>query len=152
MLSLTKKTEYALIAVCHLARSQREVVSARDIAARSAVRLPLLMNVLKALNQSGLLASVRGARGGYRLAVPAKTITLAALIAAVEMPVRLVRCAPPRVAARPRCELSESCPIRAPVHKLHGMLNNLLTQVTVADFAFDAGYSDAGQALKAVGK
>jgi hypothetical protein len=32
------------------------------------------------------------------------------------------------------------------------MLNNLLTQVTVADFAFDAGYSDAGQALKAVGK
>jgi len=152
MLSLTKKTEYALIAVCHLARSEREVVSARDIAERYAVRLPLLMNVLKALNRGGLLASVRGARGGYRLAAPPQTITLAALIAAVETPVRLVRCAPPRAAERPSCELSDSCPIRGPVHKLHGRLNNLLTQVTVADFAFDAGYSDAGQALKAVGK
>ncbi len=128
------------------------MVSARDMAATYEVRLPLLMNVLKALNQSGLLASVRGARGGYRLAVPAKTITLAALIAAVETPVRLVRCAPPRAAERPSCELSDSCPIRAPVHRLHGMLNNLLTQVTVADFAFDAGYSGAARALKVIGK
>jgi len=152
MLSLTKKTGYALIAVCHLARSEREVVSARDIAARYAVRLPLLMNVLKALNQSGLLSSMRGARGGYRLAVPAKTITLAALIAAVEAPVRLVRCAPPWTGEQPACELSESCPIRAPAHKLHGRLNNLLTQVTVADFAFDDGYADYGQTLRALAK
>ena len=54
MLALTKKTEYALIALCHLAHAgAEEVVSARDIAVRHGVPLPLLMNVLKCLNQKG---------------------------------------------------------------------------------------------------
>ena len=82
MLSLTKKTEYALIACCYLARVNRGVVSARDIAQQHSVRVPLLMNVLKVLNQRGLLKSARGARGGYTLAVPADELSLARVIEA----------------------------------------------------------------------
>ncbi len=67
MLTLTRKTEYGLIAMCHLARIGRKVVSARDIAEEHNVPLALLMNVLKKLNRAGLVNSVRGARGGYVL-------------------------------------------------------------------------------------
>ena len=151
MLSLTKKTEYALIAMCHRARAERDVVSARDIAGQYSIRLPLLMNVLKALSQGGLLNSVRGARGGYRLAVPPKAITLTALIAAVESPVRLVRCAPPRADNASNCELIGSCPIRRPVHKLHGELRSVLERVTVADVAFDDGYAGNEDLQQVVG-
>src|SRR5262245_55281119 len=91
MLALTKRTEYALIALCHLAR-QPETVSARDLAHRYAVRLPLLMNVLKTLNHNGLVRSVRGAHGGYRLAVPADKLSLARVAEAIEGPMRLVKC------------------------------------------------------------
>ena len=66
MLTLTKKTEYALIAACHLANVGQEVVSARDMAETYGVRLPLLMNVLKKLNHAGL--ALPADRGGRRAA------------------------------------------------------------------------------------
>src|SRR5262245_7205595 len=114
MLALTKKTEYALIALCHLSRSGEDLVSARDIADRHMAKLPLMMNVLKLLNQKGLLRSVRGASGGYRLGEVPDRITLARLIEAVEGPVRLVRCiSHPEAGDGDRgCELIGTCPVR----------------------------------------
>lgn len=142
MLALTKKTEYALIALCHLARSPDRVVSARDISERHGVRLPLMMNVLKLLNQKGLLHSVRGASGGYRLAVPVDRVTLARLVEAIEGPLRLVRCVPHSDDASrlEGCELVGTCPVRGPVMKIHHHLERFLSGLTVADVAFDNRY------------
>ena len=137
MLTLTRRTEYALIAVCHLARADDRVVSARDIAAKYPVPRPLLMNVLKTLSQAGFVRSVRGARGGYRLALPAKELTLKTLVEAVEGPWRLVRCVPRASEAAERCELSRTCPIRAPVHKLHQKLRSFLDSMTIAELALE---------------
>lgn len=140
MLTLTKKTEYALIAACHLANVGQKVVSARDLAKLYSLRLPLLMNVLKLLNQGGLLRSVRGARGGYALALPAKRVSLSKVIEAVEGPPRLVKCALPQP-HDPPCEVSGACPVRGPMAKVHGMFGEFLRGVTVADVAFDDRYT-----------
>jgi Rrf2 family protein len=139
MLSLTKKSEYALIAICHLARVHERVVSAREIAELHQVPLPLLMNILKQLNQAGCVNSVRGARGGYTLAVPPQTLTLAAVLRAVEGPVRLVNCAPIGIGSRV-CERAGVCSIRSPIHKLHHQFLQFLDEVTVSDIAFDEAY------------
>ena len=139
MLTLTKKTEYALIAVCHLAHVGQKVVSARDMARLYGVRLPLLMNILKMLNQRGILRSVRGARGGYALAMGPKSITLSRLIEAVEGPPRLTKCAQPQPEDDP-CELSGSCPVRVPLGKVNRLFGGFLKSVTVADVAFDEGF------------
>jgi Rrf2 family protein len=148
MLTLTRKTEYALIAMCHLARAGEQVVSARDIAEERGVPLPLLMNILKRLNRTGHVRSVRGARGGYVLAVAAQDFTLAALIEAVEGPVHLVRCTDPTRQTR-RCGLTARCFIRRPVVRLHHRLRKFLRGVTVADLAFDdrRPYSDGAKAV-----
>lgn len=140
MLTLTKKTEYALIAACHLAHATDGVVSARDMAKHFGVRLPLLMNVLKLLNQDGILRSERGARGGYALAMAPADLTLARVIHAVEGPARLVRCAVPQPTDRP-CELSDDCPLRVPLGKIHRLFAGFLSNVTVADLAFDEHYA-----------
>ncbi len=139
MLTLTKKTEYAMIATCHLARSGQGVVSARGMAELYRMRLPLLMNVLKMLNQRGILSSVRGARGGYTLAVGPKKITLSRLIEAVEGPPRLVKCAAPQPDDNP-CELRGSCPVSPPLGKIHRLFGGFLRGVTIADVAFDESY------------
>jgi Rrf2 family protein len=139
MFTLTKKTEYAMIATCHLAHVGQKVVSARDMARSHKLRLPLLMNVLKSLHRHGLLRSVRGARGGYTLAVGPKSITFARLIEAVEGPPRLVRCAAPQP-ADPPCELRGKCPVSQPLGKVHGHFAQFLKGVTVADVAFDETY------------
>lgn len=148
MLSLTKKAEYALIAVCHLARMGDKVVSARDIGASHAVPLPLLMNVLKTLGQSGFVRSVRGARGGYALALPPEQISLAELIEAVEGPLRLVPCVPPRREGGRHCERVGSCTIREPVHRVHDHLRRFLAGVTIADVAFGGNSHKAATAEK----
>ncbi len=152
MLTLTKKTEYALIAACHLVHADQGVVSARDISEHYGVRLPLLMNVLKLLNQGGILRSERGARGGYALAMDPEEITLADVIQAVEGPARLVRCAKPQPTDR-HCELSGHCPLSGPLVKIDRLFTGFLDQVTIAELAFDehyAGVRDDGRGRKTV--
>ncbi len=135
MLTLTRKTEYGLIAMCHLARIGRKVVSARDIAEEHGVPLALLMNVMKKLNRAGLINSVRGARGGYVLNTAPNEVSLARLIESVEGPVNLVRCTSTREDRR--CGLTQSCTIRRSVVKVHLKLRQFLDEVTIADLAFD---------------
>jgi Rrf2 family protein len=133
MLTLTRKTEYGLIAMCHLAQvDRRQVVSARDIAEEHNVPLPLLMNVLKRLNRVGYVSSVRGAHGGYVLASDPTQLTLADLIEAVEGPVHLVRCANPAPSGR-SCNRTDQCVIRRSVVKVHDGLRKFLATVTIAD-------------------
>ncbi len=136
MLTLTRKTEYALIAVCHLARVGEKVVSARDIAEEHAVPLPLLMNVLKKLNRTGHVNSVRGARGGYVLKVKPEEFSLADLIEAVEGPVRFVRCSDTSGGGRP-CARTGLCFIRSAVLKVHEKMRKFLSGVTIAEIAAD---------------
>ena len=59
MLRLSRKADYALISLGYLAEHQTHVVSAREIAERCELPLPLLMNILKVLHQRGVLRSVR---------------------------------------------------------------------------------------------
>ncbi|MBK9118592.1 MAG: Rrf2 family transcriptional regulator [Phycisphaerales bacterium] len=136
MLTLTRKTEYALIAISHLARVGRQIVSARDIAEEHTVPLPLLMNVLKKLNRAGYINSVRGARGGYLLATNPEELTLADLIEAVEGPVHLTRCTNTADDARV-CGISSTCPIRRSLVRVHQRLHAFLRGVTVAEIAHD---------------
>jgi Rrf2 family protein len=135
MLTLTRKTEYGLIAICHLAQvGQKKVVSARDIAEHQAVPLPLLMNVLKRLNRVGYVSSVRGAHGGYTLAADPERLTLADVIDAVEGPVHLVRCVNTSGKGR-KCDRTSRCVIRSSVAKVHDGLRKFLGAVTIADLA-----------------
>jgi Rrf2 family protein len=135
MLTLTKKSEYGLTALCHLALERDKVVSARDIAERQSVPLPLLMNVLKTLNQAGFISSVRGARGGYRMTVDPATVSLSDLVEAIEGPVRFVPCAPTSEHADHACERTSICMLRRPLHRVHERFREFLMQITIADLA-----------------
>ena len=134
MLALTKKTGYALVAMTHLARRDGGVTSARDIAAWVGAPTPLLMNVLKALAAGGFVESIRGARGGYRLARPLEQINLADVVETLEGPVRLAECHAD-LGERHECtgERMARCPIHDPVHRVQRKLNDFLRKVTLAD-------------------
>jgi Rrf2 family protein len=122
------------------------VISAREIASRNRVPLPLLMNVLKLLASDEIVTSVRGAKGGYRLALPPRQISLARIIESVEGPVRLVQCAGPRSGrGRHNCERQELCLVRRAAHKLHARLYDVLDDVTLADVAAEAAPAAAAR-------
>ena len=132
MLALTKKTDYALIALSALARRPDGLSSAREIAERYSVPLALLTNVLKNLARAGIVISERGACGGYRLARDAASINLHELITAIEGPFQFVQCVSEEEEGA-GCELESSCPIRTPAHRIRGRLKQLLEEVTLAE-------------------
>jgi Rrf2 family protein len=84
MLRLSKKADYALISLGYLAEHPDHVVSAREIAERCQLPLPLLMNILKVLHQRGILRSSRGASGGYRIASDLAKLSLLELSGILE--------------------------------------------------------------------
>jgi len=138
MLALTRKTDYGLIALCHMARHPGEVCTAREIAERYKVPQALLMNVMKTLNQGGIVKSIRGARGGYSLAGRADGITLSDIIKAVEGPIRFVQCAGAEGQSdESSCDLLDTCPVTRPVRQVHEQLDAFLRTITLAQIASD---------------
>ena len=75
MLKFSKKVDYGLILLSKL-RNEPSSASAREIAARYRLPLPMVANILKQLTSAGILVSTRGAQGGYELARDASRISL----------------------------------------------------------------------------
>ena len=153
MLSLTKKTEYALIALGYLSEHPGKTVAAREVAEAHGMPGPLLMNILKTLHHAGLIASTRGTKGGYRLTADLAAVSLHRLIEVIEGPVYLAECAAPQpaecapgpdgVCQRPRCRVRGSCPIAGPVLALHHRFVGLLDDVKLADLLVGGGRKQA---------
>ena len=150
MLALTKRVGYGLIALTRLAQGPAgRLESAREIAERFGISTSLLMNILKGLAAAGIVESVRGARGGYRLAQGPAEITLADLIGVIEGPVRLAECVTGDVGDEDEslCSLMGKCPIMDPVHRVHRKVHDFMKQLTLAEIAeSDAHPPRAGRA------
>ena len=140
MLLLTRKTDYALLALASLARQTPTSASARSLAERLKLPLPVLRNILKQLTSRGVLKSTRGTQGGYQLARSPDQITLAQLLETIEGPVRLARCCSvPEGKDEDKCRLEESCLIRGNMRRVHAGLMQYLDAVTLTQLAEETG-------------
>ena len=136
MLTLTRKTDYALLALTHLSHEDGGISSAREMAEEYGVSAPLLMNVMKTLAQQGLVTSIRGAYGGYRLSRSADDITLNSVIEAIEGPVSLFQCAKStRQNPKAGCERQDHCPISRPARRVAERFRHFLDGVTLREIA-----------------
>jgi Rrf2 family protein len=136
---LTRKTDYALVALAGLAR-QADAASARDLAQQLHLPLPVLRNILKDLATHGLLLSSRGPSGGYRLARDPHEISLADIVGVIEGPVQLLKCCPPDPnELKPGCRLEDSCRIKSNVGRVHDRLMEFLHEVTLDQIADEPG-------------
>ncbi|HTT79464.1 MAG TPA: Rrf2 family transcriptional regulator [Stellaceae bacterium] len=94
-MKLSTKGRYAVMAMVDLAQhSDGRPVALADIAARQEISLSYLEQLFAKLRRSGLVNSVRGPGGGYRLARGRDETRIADIILAVDEPIRAVRCTP----------------------------------------------------------
>jgi Rrf2 family protein len=133
MLRLSKKTDYALIALSYVAALGNKPASAREIAERHDVPVELLAKVLQRLVQRGVLKSHQGIHGGYQLARPADTITVAEIVEAIDGPLILTVCG----TTEDRCEQFSKCNIRDPLHKIRDRIIGALMACTIAELVAD---------------
>ncbi len=135
MLKLTKRTEYALIALVHIMDQGGQVVSAREIAERYPVPRRLLAEVLKELCRADLLESQRGAAGGYLLSRAAEQISLGAVVSALEGQPTLTSCETGSSQSASACEVEPVCPIKSPMARVRAGLWDLMQRTTLRDLS-----------------
>jgi Rrf2 family protein len=126
---VSAKADYALRASIELAAAAPGQVKGERLAAAQAIPHKFLENILADLRNGGLVASQRGADGGYRLARPPAEITVADVIRVVEGPIASVR------GERPD-ELSydgTAVPLRDVWIELRAAMRGVLEQTTLAD-------------------
>jgi len=151
MLRFSKKADYALIAMTHMAqRSGVGAQSAREIAEAYAIPAELMAKVLQRLARRGLLASQQGTRGGYHLARAASAISVADVIQAIDGPLTVTACS----AHQGRCGQFHRCNVRDPLLKIRERIVHALTacsvsELTVPGEAAPRGLSAPADALAA---
>jgi Rrf2 family protein len=134
MLRLSKKADYALIAMKHLAlRADRGSSSAREIAGLYDIPIELMAKVLQRLVRKGLLESHQGTRGGYKLARVPSQISVADVIQAIEGPVTVTAC----TTEEGQCEQFSKCNVRDPLFRVRERILAALGECTIAELAAD---------------
>src|SRR5687767_774343 len=140
MLRLSKKADYGLLAMRHLAaRTERETTSARELAESYDIPPELLAKVLQKLVRARLLESHQGIRGGYGLARAAAMISVADVIQAIDGPLTVTACSE----VDHSCDQFAKCNIRDPLWRIKDRIVSALAATSVAELAVDMGAASA---------
>ena len=137
---VSAKVDYALRAAIELAVAAPEQVKGERIATAQSIPQKFLENILADLRNGGLVASQRGADGGYRLARPAEEITVADVIRVVEGPIASVRGERPDEIAYE----GAAVPLRDTWIELRAAMRGVLEQTTLADLVARGRVPGAG--------
>ncbi len=129
MLKLTKKADYALMAMKHLAEHAAGASrSAKDVADAFGIPPEALAKILQRLAKAGLLHSQHGINGGYVLARPAHTISAFEVIQAIDGPLFITSC----VTQRGECDQTDRCNIREPLRKVNESIEAVLRRIKIS--------------------
>lgn len=129
MLRISKLTDYGTVLLAHLAANQATVCSAADVASATGIAPPTVSKLLKSLARAGLVSSMRGANGGYRLARPPQQISAADVIDALEGPVSITECS----ATDGDCEHEGVCSVGGAWQRINVAIRRALQDVTLND-------------------
>ena len=130
MLKLTKKADYGLMAMKHLAEhADAGACSAKDVADAYGIPQEALAKILQRLVKAGLLQSQHGANGGYTLARAANKISAFEVIRAIDGPLFITSC----ITVRGECGQSGRCTIREPLRRVNESIEQVLRRITISE-------------------
>lgn len=147
MLRLSKKTEYALIALTNMSEytSPDKLVTAKTLADQHQIPHEILGKVLQTLVHEGLLLSVQGMYGGYALARSAEDIRIKNIIEAVDGPISLISC---RDKNNVPCGQYDNCNIKTPMELIQNELANFFESISLADLKCQASRNGGSHKLQ----
>ena len=131
MFSLSKKTEYGLLAMIHLSQlDEGQLANVSTIARSTTIPRELLAKVLSELVKANLAISSSGPNGGFRLARPASTVSLAEILRVLESKTGLIEC----LSKNGRCDKVENCSIKIPMAGINHKFRKILEETKLTDF------------------
>jgi Rrf2 family protein len=133
MLRLSKKVEYGIIAIRHIASQYMHgtVTTAKEISDTYDISYELLAKVLQKLARKGLISSYHGVHGGYTLARNANAISISSIISAIEgFTPAITQCISENSG---KCEIFESCTIKNPLGKIQHNINEVFEKMMLSE-------------------
>ncbi len=131
MIKLSKKVEYGLIALLHIAKLKSdEVTNCREISEKYRISCEAMGKVLQALARAELIISTQGVKGGYKLGKGLPDIIIGEVIEALEGPIHITRCTCENYV----CHHETNCNIREPIFHFQDQLLKFIYSVTLESF------------------
>lgn len=127
MLRLSKMADYGTVVMTALVREPERSRSAAEIAAAIHVPATTVSKILKILARGGLVQSLRGAKGGYLLSRPARDISLADIIDAMDGPIGMTECS----VTPGLCAQEAGCVVRANWQRVNKAVLGVLQETTL---------------------
>ncbi len=132
MIRLSRLSDYGIVLMTRLAREPDRAMPASTLARATAVSTAMTGKILKLLARAELLVSQRGVRGGYALARPPETISVAEIIEALDGPIALTSCAD---SGARDCGIEALCPARDGWRRINRAIRDALAGITLAEMA-----------------
>ncbi len=130
MIRMSKETDYGIVVLAYFASAQTGLKhNAREVAMDNQLPLPMVRKILKILAREGLLASHRGAKGGYSLARQGERISIAEIVTAMEGPLAMTEC----IEAPGECRHEPVCGLRTSWQKINEIVFEALNSMTLSD-------------------
>tara|TARA_B100001250_G_scaffold302822_1_gene264561 strand:+ start:46 stop:444 length:399 start_codon:yes stop_codon:yes gene_type:complete len=127
MIKLTKRVEYALIAIKYINDSSRNnSISVKDISQNNYIPYNILAKVLQKLSRIGIVRSSKGKYGGYEIAVELDKVSFADFIEKIEGPIAIADCS-----IDDDCRLFSDCSIKVPVNKINTNIKQMFSKISL---------------------
>ncbi len=130
MLKITKKVEYALIAIKHLSENPKKLSSVSDMSTTYGIPREILAKTMQALAKENIVESVKGPQGGYRNKNKTSDISLNKFFEVLEGPTAIMDCY-----FESGCNHLSSCNIKTPIKKINDSVRDLFNNITLADIS-----------------
>jgi Rrf2 family protein len=125
---ITRDTDYAIRALCYIAKNINEIISVRELVTKLKIPRPFLRKILQILNKKKLLKSSKGLGGGFVLSVPADKIFLLDLIKVFQGQFKLSEC----LFKKEVCPHTKICALRRKIDKIEKYVLKELKSVSIA--------------------
>ena len=133
MIRLSKKVEYALMALKHFAVSNGNVITAKEISDKHKIPYELLAKILQRLKRENVLTSIQGTKGGYQLNRKPDQINLHFLMNTIDGNLALTECQ----CAHNKggvCVMNDTCNIKQPISVMQREIEEVFKRKTISDF------------------
>src|SRR4051812_30460618 len=135
-MKLSKNGEYALRSLINLgiaAEVGRMLVQVSELAENEQLPVKFLEQIMQALKEAGLVISVRGKFGGYRLAKPARRITIGQVVRLIDGPLAPIGCVSQSAYEKCTCPDEAHCGLRMLMLDVRNAIAGILDRYTLAD-------------------
>ena len=135
-MKLSKKGEYALRSLINLgiaAEVKRDLVQVSELAESEQLPVKFLEQIMQALKDAGLVSSMRGKFGGYRLAKPAREITIGQVVRLIDGPLAPIGCVSQSAYEKCTCPDEAHCGLRMLMLDVRNAMAGILDRYTLAD-------------------